>query len=244
MDKARYGSVHGSLVTPSEFIRLAGPNYKERGIFPYCDECQEIVHLYGVHTPNPNVTARFDHANFPPDADPLDDCILANRTERYRGLAPDGWDDQRGLDMRRKFFEDENLAVAYAFCLAMCRAGNLPSGKFKSMLNRADKKRVWAFVGIPLWSIPYILLILENFTATTKGGMPYMFHFSFKKPSGGISSLWDRSGKASKIIKYFSNTGDPVNVADNPFPVSEDALLSKAGDVSWITPNFLQQLKG
>jgi hypothetical protein len=168
---------------------------------------------------------------------------LANRTERYRGLAPDGWDDRRGLDMRKRFFEDENLAVAYTFCLAMCRKGNLPTEKFVSMLNRADRKRVWAYAGIPLWSIPYILLTLENFTASAKDGRPYVFHFSFRKPSGSnLSALWERPGICG-LVKLFSNTGDPVSSGDNPYPVSEAALLSKAGNTSWVMPDFLQLIR-
>ncbi len=62
MDRACYGELNGPLVTPTEF-----------------EVCQEIVHVYGVHSPNSNTTPRFDHANLLPDADELDDCVLANR---------------------------------------------------------------------------------------------------------------------------------------------------------------------
>ncbi|MDO9268865.1 MAG: hypothetical protein Q7T96_07115 [Methylobacter sp.] len=240
MEKARYGSTHGPLVDPVAFHIRATPRYKQLGIFPYCDACHEIVHLYGVHTPNPNITPRFDHANLVPDADPLDDCILANRNSHYHGLAPDGWDDYHGNIMREKFFEEDNLARAYAFCLNLCRHGNLPKDKFLSMLNRADRKRVWSYIGIPLWSIPYILLTLENFTDNKKG---FGFHFSFIKPRGSnITALW-QNPEECKIVKFFSSNSTIVQTSDNPYPVSEKAILDKAGDTSWIGQGFLQSIK-
>ena len=243
MEKARYGSVGGPLVDPMEFIRRATPDYKQREIFPYCDACQEIVHLYGVHTPNPNITPRFDHANLAPDADPLDDCILANRNPHYGGLAPSGWDDGYGHVMRGRFFEDHNLSTAYAFCLGLCRKGNLPADKFRSIISRADKKRVWAYVGIPLWAIPYVLLTLENFSALSKSEMKYKFHFAFIKPTGtNVSALWLRPENC-KIVKLFSSDSEPVDTGDNPYPVSEAALIAKAGNTSWITKSFLRRLK-
>jgi len=176
MDKARYGSIHGPLVGPIEFLRKATPQYKQKGIFPYCDACHEIVHLYASHTPNPNITPRFDHPNLPPNADPLDDCILACRNSRFHGLAPDGFDDARGRKIHSQFYESDFRAKAYVFCWNLCRTGNLPSEKFQSMLRRADKMRIWAYSGIQLWAIPYILLTLENFSAESKNRRKYGFH--------------------------------------------------------------------
>lgn len=242
MEKALYGSVTGKSVTASEFLDLATPDYKKRNIFPYCAACHEIVHPYGVHTPNQNTPKRFDHPDRLPDADPLDDCILANRNARYRGLEPDGWDDMRGALMRREFFREDNLAVAFAFCLSLCRKGNLPATKFRSMIRRADRKRVWAYVGIPLWAFPYVLLTLENFTGHGKDGNEYEFHFSFKKPSdSNISALWTRS-QDCRIVKLFTS-GETIVTTDNPFPVSEKAMLEKIGNTNWIRPEFLQTLR-
>jgi len=70
--------------------------------------------VYGALTPD-----------LAPDADPLDDCILANRNPRFRGLSPDGYDDIQGHKIRAQFFEPQNLARAYNFCLNLSRAGNL-----------------------------------------------------------------------------------------------------------------------
>lgn len=245
MDRARYGSVNGPLVAPAEFCTRATANHKQKGIYPYCDACHEVVHLYGVNTPNSQISARFDHPNMPDDADPLDDCVLANRNPRFRGMQPDGFDDARGKVIRAQFFEPAFLAQAYAFCLNLCRARNIPADLFQATLRRADKKRIWSYVGIPLWAVPYILLTLENFQATSKSGQEYGFHFVFRKPRGsggtGISALW-LSKNGCKISKVFSDNGNPVRTGDNPYPVSESAFVQMAGDSSWITPALLRAL--
>lgn len=244
MDRARYGSVHGPLVSPVEFFTRATANYKQKGIFPYCDGCGEIVHLYGVHTTNRDTIPRFDHQDLLPDADPLDDCILANRNPRFHGLQPGGYDDARGRVIRAQFFEAGFLAHAYVFCLNLCRKGNLPAAQFRSMLRRADRKRVWAYVDIQLWAIPYILLTLENFSAKSKNNQEYGFHFVLQKPRGsgaGIATLWAPQ-QGCRISKVFSSNGKPVQADDNPYPVSEPAFVEKSGDTAWITQDFLRAL--
>ncbi len=82
MDQACFGRPNGAMVTPAAFVQRATPQYKTKGILPYCKACKEVVHVYGVHSPNPNTTPRFDHADRDPDADELDDCVLANRSSR------------------------------------------------------------------------------------------------------------------------------------------------------------------
>jgi hypothetical protein len=242
VEKARLGRVDGPLVDPAQFLARATPRYKEHGIFPYCDACHEIVHLYGAHSTNPAIIPRFDHPDLPPDADPLDDCVLANRNPRLRGLSPDGYDDVRGKRIRDQFLDSDQLRQAYAFCLDLCRKGNLPAAKFRSMLHRADRKRVWSYSGIQAWAIPYVLLTLENFSARSKGGKEYGFHFVLQKPRGtNISALWSPNQEC-RLSKVFSSDGKPVVAQDNPYPVSKAAFASKAGDTSWITPEFLRTL--
>lgn len=43
MKEAHYRSVDGPLVTAQVFYERATSKYKERGIFPYCPSCKEIV---------------------------------------------------------------------------------------------------------------------------------------------------------------------------------------------------------
>lgn len=244
MKRACYERPNGPLVTPEEFVQHATPRYKERGIQAYCRACEEPVDLYGVHSPG--VTSRFDHKNLSPDANPLDDCVLANRTNRLRGLEPDDWDEDAGFRLRKAFFQDDNIAQAYAFCLAMCRKGNLPIRTFQSMHLRADRKKIWFYADMRLWVVPFILLTLENFTHPEKNGGPsYDFHFVLDKPKGTtISALW-RTPNECQVKKVFSDSGTPVKANDNPFQLSEEALAKKAGDFSWVktTGHLLRDLK-
>ena len=242
MEKARYGSIHGDLVDVEEFLRRASPEYKKKGILPYCDACHEPVDVYGAHTSNPETVRRFDHRNLSPDTDPLDDCILANRNQRFRGLSPDGFDDIRGQRIRAQFLEPNFLARCYAFCLSLCRKGNLPTEKFRSMLLRAERKRIWAYAGIHLWAIPYILLTLENFYVKNDKNCGCGFHFVFQKPNRTtVSALWTRHNEC-RLLKVFSDTGRAMQSTDNPFSVSEDDFLTNASNTDWIRPNTILSL--
>jgi hypothetical protein len=160
-------------------------------------------------------------------------------------MQPDGYDDARGKVLRAQFFEPEFLAQAYTFCRNLCRAKNLAHGQFRSMVKRAEKKRIWSYVGIQLWAVPYILLTLEDFSAIGKNNQQYGFHFVFQKPRGsggtGIAALWS-SQNGCKISKVFSDNGNPVRTGDNPYPVSELAFVEMAGDSSWVTPALLRAL--
>lgn len=233
LKRACYGRPGGVLVTPEEFVQRATPRYKERGIQAYCRACEEPVDLYGLHSPN--VVSRFDHKDLKPNADPLDDCILANRTGRFQGLEPDDWDEEAGVRLRKAFFREDTVAQAYAFCLKMCRKGNLPIRTFRSMIRRADRKKIWFYADMKLWVVPCILLTLENFTHIPKSGSSgYNFHFVLEKPKGTtVSALWRRPGDC-RLKKVFSDSGAPVDADDNPFKLSEAALTEKAGDFSWV----------
>jgi len=143
--------------------------------------------------------------------------------------------------------EDENLRVAYAFCRSLVRSGNLPAAKFRSMIRRADKKQIWCYVDIPLWVVPYILLTLENFTQAAiatpkKKSKGYEFHFVFEKPANTTASaLWNQR-LATSLKKVFEG-GKAIIASDNPFPLSQEQMITKAGDASWITDGFLQELR-
>lgn len=244
MKRARYGFPGGEPVTPEEFINRASLRYKERGIFPYCPACKQIVHVYGVHSPT--APSRFDHLNLDKNALAVDDCFFAHRNSRFSGLYTDDWDDHRGKRLRSEFLKEDNLKIAYAFCLNLCRSHNLPAWKFRKMLERADNKNIWAYAGIPLWVIPYILLTLEDFTATSKSGKEFGFHFVFQKPSNtSASSLWLQASEC-KIKKIFASNDKLVVANDNPYELSEEAMLQKAkekGDTSWIKKDLIQALK-
>jgi hypothetical protein len=241
MDEACYGKPHGPLVTPEEFIRRATSLYRAVGIVPYCPSCDEPLFLHAVHSTK--TPSSFHHRELKEGIDPLDDCARAKRNSRLKHLEPDGWDFARGQKIREKFFEDDNLRRAYAFCLNMCRKTNLPSYSWRKMIQRADRNNIWSYAGIEVWAIPYILLSLENFATSpspTKAG--YSFHFVLRKARGArISALW--GGSPCVIEKVFSDSGHRVSASDNPYPVTAEAIRQKAGNTSWIQEPFLRSLR-
>lgn len=232
MDKAL---VFGVEMDAQTFADVYGPEYAAKGAIPTCKECHVAVHPYGMHSAD--AVKRFDHPNRQPNDDPLDDCVLARRTMRFAGMEPRGHDEAAGDEIRCSFFQDENLAKAYSFCLGLCRRGNLPVEKFREMIARADRRRVWSYVGMRDWLMPYALLTLADFQTAT-----YRFHFVFKPPRGsGPSAVLDDPDRC-RLSKMFDG-GEPVKAADNPIVVSKPAFVEKAGDVSWIRPPLLRTLK-
>ena len=236
MHFARYGSPDGPSLSPQDFLERAGPRYAEAGLFPYCPACGERLFLYGVHSTE--VTSRFQH--FRAD-DGEAECPLSDRGSGSGDLEPDNWDRVAGQTLRARFFEQDNLRVAYGFCLALCRRGNLPVVSWQSMIARADKRHVWSYAGLPLWVVPYILLSLEEFTARSDSGREYGFHFVLEKPSSMASELWTQPTRC-RLKKVFSSNGQAVRAEDNPFPVSREAYIEKAGDTAWIRDRLLEQL--
>lgn len=238
MNYACYGKPCGDRVTPQEFIRRASPRYKERGIFPYCEACGEKVDLYGVHTPNG--PTRFDHANFPTDADPLDDCILANRNARFRGMQPESFDFPHGQQLRKNFFEEENLKRAYCFMWNLCGKNNFPIKSMRKCIERADRKNIWAYSGIKIWCIPYILLTLENFFHHKN----YYFHFYInKKKSTFLSNIWTKN-ESAKLYKVFTDSGKSIEKSpNNPLIFSENNFLTISNNTSWIVNDHINKIK-
>lgn len=241
MEKAAYNSPTGPLMTPEEFVSESKRNQETGKKFAYCPMCDERVAPYGVHSTV--VKSRFDHPDRAEGADPLDDCELSNRSGRLGGISIDDLDLAQGKRVRERFYETDTLRLAYAFCHRMCGQGALPRAKFIEMLQRADKKKIWCYVDIELFVIPYILLTFENFTGRRKkDGMEFDFYFALIKPGAAdFRTYWTRP-EDCRIEKRFCRTHVPFNNDDNPYPVSEAALLAKVGNADWIKDSFLREI--
>lgn len=230
MKYACYRIPGGEQVTPEEFIRRASPEYKKKGIFPYCPACGIKVELYGDH--NPNVPSRFDHPNLPKGTDPLDDCILANRGKRFQGLQPEKIDPEYGKSLRKNFFEIENLKKAYFFMWKICGKGTIPFEKVRGCIVRADKKGIWKYEGLPIWCVPYILLTFENFAVESR--TPFHF-FIDKKKTTYINDIWKTD--RTRLVKVYSDSGRAVksNGIENPVEISEIKYNDITANISWDT---------
>lgn len=244
MERAKYGP-DGHMVTVSEFIRLATPSYKERNILPYCPACRSSLEVYGAHSLN--VTPHFNHPKINEYVDSLDICILSSRCDqRFAHMKPRSWDEVRGNDIRERFFRDDNLKAAYAFCWTMCGRGALPMSTWAEIIRRADKRSIWSYSGIELWSIPFILLTLCNFMRQTQSGI-YGFHFFIQRDGMDyIQNIWESPGE-SRIVKVFSDSGkvisNPEGGPPNPTPVSDRGMRVDLNNFTWIDDKLLRKLR-
>lgn len=70
------------------------------------------------------------------------------------------------------------------------------------MISLADKKKIWSYVGIELWMIPYMLLTLCNFQHNKGFG----FHFILHKQRKNDLSITEIFSSKSEIQKVFTDS--------------------------------------
>lgn len=72
--------------------------------------------------------------------------------------------------------------------------------------------------------------------------MEFDFYFALIKPGAAdFRTYWTRP-EDCRIEKRFCRTHVPFNNDDNPYPVSEAALLAKVGNTDWIKDAFLREI--
>ena len=236
MEKAKFGE-NGPLVTPEQFIQQAGNRYPDE-IKPICPACKEPVFPHGVHSPN--TTSKFNHYPLPPEADPADDCILAERQKkRFAGMYPSGWDEQHGKILRDTFFTEDNIRLTYGFMFSLCGKGNFPLKTFVQCIMRADSKNIWSYKNIPLWIMPYIFLTFYTYPHDGDGKKVY-FYFK-KSASQSASELWIQSWKC-KLMKVYKDSGNVYKCSNNPCTLNKDIPRKLAGNTSWISQNIISRI--
>lgn len=228
----------GPLVTPEEFRRRQGPNYREKGVLPYCPFCGSEVHLYGVDTPNPEILRRFDHV------DGVEDCPYSNACAgRYQGLLPKGWDFERGRQVRESFLSTEALIDGFRVVMQLCGSRACGMTKFTEMVRRGDARNIWAFVDLPVWAVPFVLLCLVDFEFADRTGITYPFHFYIKRLRGnGDRYPWDVDARC-ELRKVFSADGNLVRSDDNPYAITRDSALAQAARWGELDPGFAARLR-
>ena len=234
---AGYNSPYGESLTASGFEKKAGINHKENNIFPYCFACQKIVFTRG--TTSPNINDHYVHYTYDDSVDPMDYCIESNagKNNKYlKGLFTDGWTLENGILLRNEFFKEDNIKRAYIFCLKLCGTGNFPLSTFERVIKRADAKNIWSYKNIPVWVIPYILLLLTDFHESKKD---YQFRFILNKPSKlPLQNLWIKN--EYNINKIFSDSGADVRYGSKSIDI--DTYLDLSKDTAWLTDSFVNRL--
>lgn len=215
-----------TVVTPEEFVAIAGPNWREKGLLPICPCCGEQIFAWAPHSPRaPSSFHHRKHSTCP---------LSSNPDPRYSHLRPSGWDFDAGARLKAVFCEPDNLRQGYAVCHRLCKK-RLKSLEFVSLCREADRRNVWAYRQLPLEAVPYILVTLMDFLEEDQSqretGFPrtYSYRFVLQKPSkaSAIDAMWLRPENC-RLQAVFADSGKPVagrNVAIYA-PEIEDARMS------------------
>ncbi len=203
----------GRVVTPHEFQRLAGSDWREKNRWATCKICETKVHPNFMHSIK--AQARFDHLDNAPE------CPLSSKADpRYAALRPSEVDMGAVERVRTVFLYSAFYLQAMRFCEFHIGRNGFNEDVFKSMVERGDQMRIWGYRNIAAWTLPYVLLSLCDFQIpSAKGTFEIQFHLL--KPVGLIDDLWLKPGDC-KLAKIFRDSGKQVNLPEgNPYPVSE-----------------------
>lgn len=212
---------NGKLVSPEEFLRLAGNDYKSKQIFPYCPECDEKLVISNASNVG-NKTFYRHYPNNAMDENGIESCSLREKKSNRQGWYCSSFDFQQSDRIKQAFLTKENLIKAYAFCWTLCGKGNLKFDTFSQMLKLAYAKKIWAYSGIKLWHIPYILLTLKNF----KHRSSFEFHFVLHKQGDSNKEISTLFNGTSEIQKVFTDSGKLMGQSpNNPLPISLETYL-------------------
>ncbi len=97
---------------------------------------------------------------------------------------------------------DEDISLAFAFGRRKCGAA-LGVENFHELIARADRKRIWSYVGMHPWMVLAVLLTLSDFEARNRYGEAYVFRFAFKTPKGAGRSAVLTQPTRCLFTKYF-----------------------------------------
>lgn len=230
--RACYGRPNGLQLSPEEFIKRAGNNYKLNNIYPYCPECDEKLIIVNVSsTLNNTFYKHYDLAN-DIDSESIEVCSLRSKKSNRQGWYCSSFDFSRGAIIRDKFLEKDNLLKAYCFCWSLCGKGNLSLKQFHKMIKLANKKKIWSYVGVELWMIPYMLLTLCDFQHH-KG---FAFHFILHKNQNNHLNIAEIFSSSSQIQKVFSNSQRLMGKSpNNPLDITESNYLQVVDRSYFIT---------
>jgi len=197
------------IVSPEEFIAIAGPGWREKALLPLCPGCGAELIPCGVHSTL--VVSNFRHPEYAT-------CSLSSTPDpRYAHLRPSDWDFTEARHLKARFCEPDNLRQGYAVCHRLCFK-RLSTSEFVALCREADRRNVWAYRHMPLEVIPYILVTLCDFLTEApeqqRAGSARRFSYRFvlqKTKSAGddIDALWLRP-EDCRLQAVFVDSGKPV----------------------------------
>ena len=204
-------------ISPKEFISEFGVNHAEKEIFAKCMHCGADVFTYGMSSIK--VTSRFKHFS----GKSCDVSTIAG------GDHP-GFDINRGILIKKEFCKSENILRAYVLCLSMVGKGQFSVNTFISLCKKANNKDIWAYVGIEVWMLPFMLLTLNDITLKSQKGTDYKIRFLLDKNFNSLSkekncNIEKIYANTQRLIKSFSVNSEEYNNASITW--MDDTIIKK-----------------
>lgn len=226
----------GRLVTPGEFVRFEGANWKERKSYASCKACGEAVYPCLAHDPNPDLSPYFRHLH-------AGDCPLSLPKSSTLDM-PRDWDSNAGFRLRAEFCQTENLKQGYAVCHKLCH-GRLTSDEFVAFCLEADRRRIWAYKGIPLTHIPYVLVTLKDLWAelaeSAKNARRNPLRLVLERPKGtSMDALWERQ-RECRILSTFPD-GTPYRKYP-PVVIGDPSIEIARSNTAWINNGLADRIR-
>lgn len=129
--------------------------------------------------------------------------IPQNRV-RYEDLPPSGYDPANGE--RIKLAVKENLLALY-YKTGFLADGAITTKLFQSLIEKANEKNAWAFVGLRLEFVPYMLVCMHDgeyeikrFNKQQKKLVPAKFFMALEPGVRHLDDLWNKPTQIKQKI--------------------------------------------
>ncbi len=219
----------GKIVTPEEFVRVSGPSWKEKGIFPLCPACKSPLSLYGIHSAK--VPSRFDH----PDRS---DCPLSSHPDpRYAYLMPSDWDPEGEKRLKAAFCQIDTLKETPSAGRKIC--GRLSGKEFVEMCQMAERRGIFRYKGLSLEILPYLLVTLVDLPQNEKRDQAVRL-ILVKPPKDALDILWLRPQEC-RLEKDVWNDGKFRIAASMSIP-DPDVETSRK-NTSWMSESLILKIQ-
>ena len=227
---------NGRCVTIDEFKREGLDKTSERHNLR-CPRCKEPVSPANLLNPKRRASFRHD-----PRSDRkyiVEKCPWSSTSsKRTKSLYSDRQHIQKGLVIKKRFFEDDFLPKAFHFIWSACGKGNFRFTDFEQCINEISTLNAWAYEGMEHWLIPYVMLVAGDFTGTSKvTGERYKFHFAFSE--GYSVSIDEFLVKPHKyqLERYFSGgkkCKKEGTIFETPCLISSTEFFKRSRKSEWV----------
>ncbi|TFW48661.1 hypothetical protein ES895_26965 [Bacillus sp. 007/AIA-02/001] len=170
-----------------------------------CEVCNTAVYVRADATPNrQDHFAHYKHSNCP---------TIKDGRKKYEHLHPTEKDEENAKKIKREVVA--NLWPIYQKCKEIMKGnqkGNqafLYKKEFKEMIEKADEGNIWAYKGLILKYVPYVLLV--NYGVFSKKDFrKRKVHFVFDSLMSNYDDLWINSKVKQNIWRVYPDEQNSV----------------------------------